>query len=244
MDGDLKGAASVVIKVGTSSLMAADGVSLDMRVMEALVEDIVGLMSQGKKIVLVTSGAVGLGKINKGEVVQGRDVQVAARVGQPKLMNEYIRLFEKWGRQVGQLLLTNEEFREEKVGDKVVRPIEEDFKGGVLTIINENDAITDKQTTMGDNDWLAAKVAVAIKADRLVMLSVNRESAGGKGGSDAKEKAMEHAEENGITTLLVDGKRPHIIRDTCNGDSSGRQNARAFLEAARDRRRTAVKAKA
>lgn len=234
MEEDMASANTIVIKIGTSSLMSDSGTALDMQVLSSLAEDIAQLHMQGKKVAIVTSGAVGLGMVSGNAKVEGRDVQVAARIGQPKLMHAYIGLFERHGLQVGQLLLTQREFATASlVQEKVVRPIRDDFSAGIIPIINENDAITDKETTLGDNDSLSAEIACAIGADVLIMLSVKNGNMAGRGGREAKEKAIGRAGDAGVQVLLVDGKESHCVSKAFGGDASGRRNADDLKNSAR-----------
>ena len=213
----LQKARTVVIKIGTSSI-TKDG-AIDMDVMRALVEDVSELKRQGRNVAVVTSGAVGLG------MKSGRDVQVAARVGQPKLMHMYVELFTRHGIEVGQLLLTKDEFATRwRLKTKVVRPIHSDFEQKVVPIINENDGITNRRTTLGDNDSLVSRIACAIGADAFVIMSMKNGSAEGRGGESAKYAALRRAQRAGMTVLLVDGKEVHAIRNAFDGDRKGHEN--------------------
>jgi glutamate 5-kinase len=224
----------VVIKIGTSSLLCSDK-SLDMKIVSSLVDDVAELWNAGKKIVIVTSGAVSLGK--RGE--EG-DVRTAAMRGQPLLMHIYYEQFQRHGIDIGQLLLTNEQFANSEGVEMVVGAIKRAFKEGTIVIINENDPISTEKTTMGDNDALAARVTCEINADALVMMSMKNGSPG-KGGGDAKMKAISDVEAKGITAIVVDGKEEHAIRKIFDGDTSWMKNVDDIKSAARKNQQDKVK---
>jgi glutamate 5-kinase len=173
----LQQADKIVIKVGTNTLTHANG-KMNLRSMELLVREIAELVNAGRKVILVTSGAVGvgLGKLNlmkKPRNLAAR--QVLASVGQCELMHIYSKLFSEYSITVGQILLTR---------DVTENPVKAEnayntFKGlmdmGIVPIVNENDAISTDQLAIldsfGDNDTLSAMVAKLIKADLLIILS-------------------------------------------------------------------------
>ena len=173
----LSKAETIVIKVGTGTLTHENG-KMNLNSMERLVREIAELSNEGKHIVLVTSGAVGvgLGKLNMGRKPKDMAAkQVLASVGQCELMHIYSKLFSEYGIIVGQILLTRD------VTDNPIKAKNayNTFKGlldrGIVPIVNENDAIsTDELATVdtfGDNDTLSAMVAELIKCDLLIILS-------------------------------------------------------------------------
>ncbi len=200
-----------------------DGRGIDTKVMSALVEDVSALKKEGRNVAIVTSGAVGVG------IKAGRDAQTAAGVGQPKLMSTYLKMFDEWGIEVSQLLLTKHEFATGlHIMWKVVRPINIDFSQGIVTIINENDRITTKRTTLGDNDGLSSRVACAVHADAFILMSRKDNGTNGRGGGEAKYNAICKVERAGILAMLVDGKREHVIRDAFRGCVSGYESVDAL----------------
>ena len=208
----------LVVKIGTSSLMKDDQ-TIDKDVLRSFVDDVAGLWKQGKKIVIVTSGARGLGK--KGA---DGDLRTAAMRGQPKLMHTYFELFQWHGIEIGQLLLTNEQFATNAGINRTVGAIKRAFDEKTIVIINENDPITTLKTTMGDNDALAARIARELKADALVMMSVENGTYKGTGGGTAKIKAIHEVEAAGIRAFVIDGKMEHSLKMLFNGDRSGATN--------------------
>jgi glutamate 5-kinase len=208
----------LVVKIGTSSLMKDDR-TIDRDVLRSFVDDIAELWKQGKKIVIVTSGARGLGK--RGD---DGDMRTAAMRGQPILMHTYFELFGWHGIEIGQLLLTKEQFATKSEVTKTTDAIKRGFNEGTVVIINENDPITTLRTTMGDNDALAARVACGIGADALVMLSMENSTYKGAGGGDAKARAIREVEAIGIRAFVIDGKLEHSLRMLFDGDKSGTTN--------------------
>ncbi len=163
----------VVIKVGTSTLAHSTG-CLNIRQVELLCKVLSDLKNAGHEVILVSSGAIGMG-IGK-LPVQGRPTdmptkQAAAAVGQCELMYTYDKLFTEYNHVVAQILLTGDDLdhpdRKENFENTIYRLLEL----GVLPIINENDTIATQEISVGDNDTLAAIVTVCSKAELLVLLS-------------------------------------------------------------------------
>ena len=162
----------IVVKVGTSTL-AHTGGRLNIRRTEQLVKVLSDLKNAGHELILVSSGAIGLGA-GKLQLPRPHDMptkQAAAAVGQCELMYVYDRLFADYNHTVAQLLLTREDFddqiRLENLENTVFRLLEL----GVIPIINENDTVATDEIVIGDNDTLAAKVAQTVHADLLILLS-------------------------------------------------------------------------
>lgn len=163
----------IVVKVGTSTITHSTG-QLDLRQMEKLVRDLVDLANQGKKIVLVTSGAVGAGMGRLGFSRRPRTLrekQAVAAVGQGILLHMYEKLFAEYGRVVAQVLLTRGDFSDRKRYLNVSHTFSQLLEYGVIPIVNENDTTAVEELRFGDNDSLAALVAGAIDADLLIILS-------------------------------------------------------------------------
>lgn len=163
----------IVIKIGTSTLTHASG-CVNIRQFETLCKIISDMKNAGNEIILVSSGAIGMGvgKLNLPE--RPRDIagkQAAAAVGQCELMYIYDNLFSSYNHTVAQILLTAPDLknpdRHQKFEDTMKRLLE--LK--VLPIINENDTVSTDELGIGDNDTLAAIVAESVKADLLVLLS-------------------------------------------------------------------------
>jgi glutamate 5-kinase len=167
----------IVIKVGTQSILSEQGVPLES-VFNSLVEQIVRLKSSGHRIVLVSSGAVCLGRRSAKQILHreyGNSVgekQLLASLGQHELMNLYSSLFEKYGIAVAQLLLTKQDFETRKKYLNIQRIWEELLaNSGIIPIVNENDSVAIEELMFTDNDELSGLIAVQIGADKLIILS-------------------------------------------------------------------------
>ncbi len=163
----------IVVKIGTSTIAHPSGL-LNIRHMEKLVKVLADLKNAGHEIVVVSSGAIGMGvgKLRLG----GRPddmpgIQAAAAVGQSELMYTYDKLFAAYNHTVAQILVTNEDIGDEKRSENFNNTMEKLLEFGTLPIVNENDTIVTSEIAVGDNDSLGAIVAAQIKADLLVLLS-------------------------------------------------------------------------
>ncbi len=163
----------IVIKVGTSTLTYAGG-RVNIRRFEALCRTVSDIMNAGNEVILVSSGAIGMGvgKLHLGE--RPRDIagkQAAAAVGQCELMYMYDKEFAVHNYTVAQILLTAPDLKCDDRREKFHNTLERLLELGVLPIINENDSIATEEIVFGDNDTLAAEVAVSVGADLLILLS-------------------------------------------------------------------------
>ena len=163
----------VVIKVGTSTLAYATG-RLNIRHVEELVKTLSDLKNAGHEVILVSSGAIGMGVGKLNLASRPTDMptkQAAAAVGQCELMYTYDKLFSQYNHTVAQILLTGEDVdqadRKQNFENTMARLLEL----GALPVINENDSIATDEIKVGDNDTLGAIVACAVEADLLVLLS-------------------------------------------------------------------------
>jgi glutamate 5-kinase len=171
---DIKSKKRVVIKLGTSTLTHRTG-RLNIRRVEKLVKVFADLENSGLQIILVSSGAIGLGMSKIGLPERPKDTptkQACAAVGQCELMYMYDKLFGEYGYKIGQILLTKyviDTPRKNNVLNTVNRLIEYN----VIPIVNENDtvAIDELELEFGENDTLAAYVAILSNADLLVIMS-------------------------------------------------------------------------
>lgn len=163
----------VVIKVGTSTLAYATG-KLNIRLTSELCKVISDLKNAGNEVVLVSSGAIGMGVGKLGLTKKPTDIptkQAAAAVGQCELMYAYDKLFAEYNHTVAQILLTGADFLAADRHENFNNTLSRLLQLGVLPIINENDTIATEEIKVGDNDTLSALVAVSVKADILVILS-------------------------------------------------------------------------
>ncbi len=163
----------IVVKVGTSTLAHPSGL-INIRRVEELCKVMSDLKNAGHDIILVTSGAIGMGagKLQLSE--RPRDVaakQAAAAVGQCELMYTYDKLFSEYNHTVAQLLMTGSDFENEERHINFKNTMDKLLEFKALPIINENDTVATEEIKVGDNDTLSAMVAVNINADLLILLS-------------------------------------------------------------------------
>ena len=248
MRNKLQQAKRIVIKVGTSSLIYPNG-NINLKAIDQLAFTLSDLSNQGKEIILVSSGAIGVGLNKLNLSVRPTTIpeqQAVAAVGQAELMNIYNQRFSTYSQQMAQVLLTR---------DVIEYP---ESRNNIIPIVNENDTVAieelDHLTKFGDNDQLSAIVCQIVQADLLVMLSdidgffsdnptVNKEAtlfseineinedlfqlAGGKGsrfgtgGMSSKLKAAERVLANQQAMILANGKQPKIIFEILEGKDIG-----------------------
>lgn len=163
----------IVVKVGTSTLAHPSGL-INIRRVEELCKVMSDLKNAGHDIILVTSGAIGMGagKLQLSE--RPRDVaakQAAAAVGQCELMYTYDKLFSEYNHTVAQLLMTGSDFENEERHINFKNTMDKLLEFKALPIINENDTVATEEIKVGDNDTLSAMVAVNVSADLLILLS-------------------------------------------------------------------------
>jgi len=163
----------IVVKVGTSTLTHSTGM-LNIRRTEQLCKVLADLKNSGHEIILVSSGAIGMGVGKLGLKERPTDIptkQAAAAVGQSELMYIYDSLFEQYHHNVAQILLTGDDFNHEDRHCNFTNTINRLLDLNALPIINENDTVSTAEIKVGDNDTLSALVAKSVKADLLVLLS-------------------------------------------------------------------------
>ncbi len=167
----------VVVKIGSSSLMYENG-GPNLKNIERLVRTLSGMRNAGREVVLITSGAVGVGVSKLRMKERPADIkgkQAAASVGQCELMHIYDKFFAEYGHVVGQVLLTRNVVDNDISKQNVVNTLNTLLEYGVIPIVNENDAIStvelDALVKFGDNDNLAATVATLVGADLVILLS-------------------------------------------------------------------------
>lgn len=164
----------LVVKVGSNVVTKKNG-RCDIRKMRIIVEDICELQENGVEVVLVSSGAVNVGKffLKKHLPREGKiDLQQSASaIGQPKLINKYSSLFEEQHSICSQILLTHDDFRKRKRFLNAKQTIEVLLKNKITPILNENDSISYTEITVGDNDHLAASAAQMVNADALLIVT-------------------------------------------------------------------------
>lgn len=163
----------IVLKIGTSTLAHPTGL-LNIRHVEHLCKVVSDLKNAGHEIILVSSGAIGMGvgKLNlPGKPSDMPTKQAAAAVGQCELMYTYDKLFLQYNHTVAQVLLTGEDVDHPERRENFENTMERLLELGALPVINENDTIATAEIKVGDNDTLGAIVASCAKADLLVLFS-------------------------------------------------------------------------
>ncbi len=175
----IKNSLRVVVKVGTSTLTRENG-SADLHSMDHLARTLSDLAGMGHQIILVTSGAIGIGtgKLRlRARPTQLRQKQAAAAVGQCEMMHLYDKFFGEYGRTVAQILLTGEDVEDAARAAHLSNTFAALLEYGCIPIVNENDSVssaeieTGAHKVLGDNDTLSAYVARLCGADLLVLLS-------------------------------------------------------------------------
>ena len=175
----LPGARRVVVKVGTGVVARADG-GLALGRVGALVEELTALRARGVDVLLVSSGAVGLGAARLGFKARPErvvDRQACAAAGQGALVAFYDGLFQRLGGTCAQVLLTEEDFHYRQRFNNLTATLERLLELGTVPVLNENDTLStaelalEKGAVFGDNDRLSALVSVYLRADALVILS-------------------------------------------------------------------------
>nr|WP_305891115.1 glutamate 5-kinase [Methanolobus chelungpuianus] len=170
-----KGLNKIVVKIGTSSISTEDG-RLNHRFMDGMAAQVAALHGQGKQVILVSSGAIGIGIDILGLGCRPREIpvrQACAAVGQSVLMQEWSKSFARHDLKVAQILLTYESFSNRLTYLNLRNSISTLLSYGVIPIINENDTVcvNEIEATFGDNDKLSAVVASKTEADLLIILS-------------------------------------------------------------------------
>jgi len=167
----------LVVKIGTSSLIHANG-KINLQAIDQLSYTLTGLVNEGKQVILVSSGAIGVGMGQLGltkRPTKIQEQQALASIGQSELMTVYQQRFAVYGQKISQVLLTHDVLDFPKSKEHVHHTMEQLLEWGVVPVVNENDTVAvdelDHYTKFGDNDQLSAIVATRSNADLLVMLS-------------------------------------------------------------------------
>ena len=163
----------IVIKIGTSTLAYATG-QLNIRRVEALCKTMSDIRNAGHELILVSSGAIGMGVGKLGLRQRPQDIpgkQAAAAVGQCELMYIYDKLFSEYHHTVAQLLITADNLTNETRHGNFTNTLHRLLELGVVPVINENDTVATEEIVIGDNDTLAANVARSVGAQMLILLS-------------------------------------------------------------------------
>ena len=173
-DNPLASARRVVVKVGSALLVDSATGRLNRTWLETLIEDVVRLRRAGREVILVSSGAIALGRRHLGlpkGPLRLEESQAAAAVGQIRLAHAYKELLEEREIPVAQVLLTLEDSEQRRRYLNARATLTELLARGAVPVINENDTVATAEIRYGDNDRLAARVAMMVSADCLVLLS-------------------------------------------------------------------------
>lgn len=170
----LKNKKRIVIKIGSSSLTHPETGALDLIKLETLVREISDLHNMGKDVVLVSSGAIAVGRravglSHKPSLI--KEKQACAAIGQARLMMIYQKLFLEYNQMAAQILMTKRTVMDNLSRFNALNTFQELLKLGAVPIVNENDTASTYEIQFGDNDTLSAIVAALIEADLLILLS-------------------------------------------------------------------------
>lgn len=247
--GRLKDAKRIVIKLGSNTIIKDDRFNCGLA--EDLARQIRELYPE-KRFIIVTSGAIGLGRMHLAHE-KTDDIllkQCLASVGQNILMHSYQDCFAMHGIRISQLLLTNDDLRDEKRKTNLKCILAKLASMGITTIINENDSVSTEEMTFGDNDILSAHISNLVEADLLILLSDvdglyrniytkeiidlvddvdhrimgfldDKKSEMGTGGMRSKIAAAQIAAYSKTATVVANGSEKDVIRRILEGDMLG-----------------------
>lgn len=173
----LKEKKRIVIKIGTSTITYEETGNINLDKLEKFVRILINLRNKGKEVIVVSSGAVGIGRnvLGLSERPKDRAIrQACAAVGQGRLMMMYEKLFAEYSQLTAQVLLTKESITNEECARNARSTFDKLFDMNVVPIVNENDAISvDEEAygNFGDNDTMSAYVAALVDADLLILMS-------------------------------------------------------------------------
>ena len=175
----IKDKKKIVVKIGSSSLQHSETGDLDYIRLEKLVRELCDISNQGKEVVLVTSGAIAVGKkAVKLKTIEGQTQaeamavkQACSAIGQARLMMAYQKLFSEYNHVAAQILMTKNTIVDNLNRYNAHNTFTQLLKMGVIPIVNENDTVATYEIEIGDNDTLSAIVAALIDADLLILLS-------------------------------------------------------------------------
>ena len=171
---ELKDKKRIVVKVGTSSLIHVETGELDLIKVEHLVRELTDLRSKGKDVILVTSGAIGVGSKAAGFKEKPDTVplkQACAAIGQARLMMIYQKFFAEYNQVTAQVLMTRNTMLNANNRRNAQNTFEELLALGAIPVVNANDSISTFEILQGDNDTLSAVVVSLVGADLLILLS-------------------------------------------------------------------------
>jgi len=239
-----------VVKAGSKVLVQSTG-RPDSRRLKLLVDELAQFQNGGGEVAFVSSGAVGVGRDALGMKSRPKampDLQMAAAVGQMRLMSVYDDLFRKSHCQIGQVLLTHDALKHRERHLNARNTLLNLIAHRIIPIINENDAISTEEIQFGDNDVLAALVAILIDADALILLSTtdglrdgdnrrvsyieevddtvlglvsDQQDALSSGGMASKLQSAQIAARNGIPVVIANGRKTGVLTRILQGKNEG-----------------------
>ena len=162
----------LVVKIGSALLTSAVSGTLKQEWLDALADDVADLMKGGKRVVIVSSGAVAVGRQKLGLIdsqLRLEEKQAAAAAGQVGLFHSWEQSLQRHEINIAQILLTPDDTEERRRHLNARNTIETLFALGVVPVINENDTVATEEIRFGDNDRLGARVAQMIGADTLIL---------------------------------------------------------------------------
>ncbi len=248
----LTAAKNVVVKIGTQLLTTEDGdsPSLDAGFIRRIAKQVAGLRKQGRRVTLVSSGAVGAGCVSLGIEKRPSDLaelQAVAAIGQRQLMTEWHKAFSKYKLSVGQVVLTRTDFDDRVRFLNIRNCVNKLHELGSVPVLNENDAVAVDELRFGDNDLLAAMTANALRAEALVLLTTvdglldkkgnvidliddmaafeglsrGGSSKWGKGGMSTKLEAAKRVMDAGEVAVIASGREDDVITRVLSGERLG-----------------------
>ena len=170
---DFKNIKTIIIKIGSSSLVNKD-LSINQEFINGIMETFKKLNEKGIKVALVTSGAIAAGMHEIGLTKKPKEMslkQACAAIGQSKLMESYNKAAEIYGLKTGQILVNHDDFQIRKRMNYLSDTLDSMLKHNIIPIINENDALAVEEIKVGDNDTLASLISPMIDADLLILFS-------------------------------------------------------------------------
>ena len=171
---NLKDKKRIVVKIGSSSITHPETGALNLTKLEVLVRELCDLKNRGKEVILVSSGAIAVGRQAIGVHHRPKNVsekQACAAIGQAQLMMTYQKLFSEYGHRAAQILMTKNTMIDNLSRRNASNTFDELIKLGAIPVVNENDTVSTYEIQFGDNDTLSAIVSALTHADLLLLLS-------------------------------------------------------------------------
>ena len=171
---NLKDKKRIVVKIGSSSITHPETGALNLTKLEVLVRELCDLKNRGKEVILVSSGAIAVGRQAIGVHHRPQNVsekQACAAIGQAQLMMTYQKLFSEYGHRAAQILMTKNTMIDNLSRRNASNTFDELIKLGAIPVVNENDTVSTYEIQFGDNDTLSAIVSALTHADLLLLLS-------------------------------------------------------------------------